>query len=63
MDTVGEQRKLQKNEVEEIRNEAYESTKIYKEKTKVNRHRVKFFYSTHTLSYFQVSYVPVELDL
>ncbi|XP_062089649.1 uncharacterized protein LOC133796186 [Humulus lupulus] len=36
MDTVavGQQRMLQLHELEEIRNEAYESSKIYKEKTK-----------------------------
>ena len=35
MDESGEHRKLQLQEVEEIRNDAYESARIYKEKTKV----------------------------
>ena len=35
IDEAGHQRKLQINELEEIRNEAYENTKIYKEQTKV----------------------------
>ncbi|KAK9911903.1 hypothetical protein M0R45_035783 [Rubus argutus] len=35
MDAAGEQRKLQLNELEEIHNDAYESSRIYKEKTKV----------------------------
>ncbi|XP_026410339.1 uncharacterized protein LOC113305532 [Papaver somniferum] len=34
IDTAGEHRKLQINELEEIRNDAYESSRIYKEKTK-----------------------------
>ncbi|XP_061993424.1 uncharacterized protein LOC133711297 [Rosa rugosa] len=34
LDVAGLHRKLQLNELEEIRNEAYESAKIYKEKTK-----------------------------
>ena len=34
MDESGEQRKLQLQELEEIRNDAYESSRIYKEKTK-----------------------------
>jgi hypothetical protein len=34
MDLSGEQRKLQLQELEEIRNDAYESARIYKEKTK-----------------------------
>ncbi|KAJ8770395.1 hypothetical protein K2173_015009 [Erythroxylum novogranatense] len=34
LEAAGEQRKLQLQELEEIRNEAYESSKIYKEKTK-----------------------------
>ncbi|CAL2266739.1 unnamed protein product [Prunus armeniaca] len=33
-DSAGEKRKLQINELEEIRNDAYESSRIYKEKTK-----------------------------
>ncbi|XP_019052092.1 PREDICTED: uncharacterized protein LOC109113880 [Nelumbo nucifera] len=33
MDEAGEQRKLQLQELEEIRNDAYESSRIYKEKT------------------------------
>ena len=35
LDMVGEHRKVQLNELEEIRNEAYENARIYKEKTKV----------------------------
>ena len=35
LDMAGEHRKLQLNELEEIRNEAYENARIYKEKTKV----------------------------
>ncbi|XP_026451098.1 uncharacterized protein LOC113351298 [Papaver somniferum] len=34
MDGDGNQRKLQLSELEEIRNDAYESSRIYKEKTK-----------------------------
>ena len=34
IDAAGMHRKLQLNEVEEIRNEAYENARIYKEKTK-----------------------------
>jgi hypothetical protein len=34
LDAAGEHRKLQLNELEEIRNDAYESSRIYKEKTK-----------------------------
>ncbi|XP_024175446.1 uncharacterized protein LOC112181252 [Rosa chinensis] len=34
LEAAGEQRKLQLNELEEIRNDAYESSRIYKEKTK-----------------------------
>ena len=34
MDAVGEFRKLQVHELEEIRNEAYENAIIYKEKTR-----------------------------
>ena len=34
MDASGEQRKLQLYELEEIQNDAYESSHIYKEKTK-----------------------------
>ena len=35
MDESGEHRKLQLQELEEIRNDAYESARIYKEKMKV----------------------------
>ncbi|XP_026458798.1 uncharacterized protein LOC113359367 [Papaver somniferum] len=34
LDAAGEHMKLQLNELEEIRNDAYESSRIYKEKTK-----------------------------
>ncbi|XP_075633503.1 uncharacterized protein LOC142605962 [Castanea sativa] len=36
MDESGEHRKLQLQELKEIRNDAYESARIYKEKTKVS---------------------------
>ena len=35
LEKVGENRKLQLNELEELRNDAYENEKIYKERTKV----------------------------
>ena len=35
LDMAGEHRKLQLNELKEIRNEAYENARIYKEKTMV----------------------------
>jgi len=35
LDMDGEHRKLQLNELKEIRNDAYENSKNYKEKTKV----------------------------
>ena len=35
MDESGEQRKLQLQELEEIRNDCYENARIYKEKAKV----------------------------
>ena len=35
MDESGERKKLQQQELEEIHNDAYESARIYKEKTKV----------------------------
>ena len=35
LETAGANRKLQLNELEEIRNDAYENAKIYKERTKV----------------------------
>ena len=35
LDMAGEHRKFQLNELEEIRNEAYENARIYKEKTKM----------------------------
>ena len=34
LDAVGQHRKFQLQELEEIRNDAYESSRIYKEKTK-----------------------------
>ena len=34
LDTVGQYKKLQLQELEEIRNDAYENSQIYKEKTK-----------------------------
>ena len=35
LNEAGHQRKLQINELEEIRNKAYENAKIYKERTKI----------------------------
>ena len=35
LEQAGENRKLQLNELEELRNDAYENAKIYKERTKV----------------------------
>ncbi len=35
LDKAGTQRKLQLNELEEIRNDAYESAKVYKERMKI----------------------------
>ncbi|CAN6570486.1 unnamed protein product [Malus baccata var. baccata] len=57
LDAAGINRKLQLNELEEIRNEAYENARIYKEKTKapslrngnefkVNGHRLKLYYES-----------------
>ena len=73
LDAAGQHRKLQLQELEEIRNDAYESSRIYKEKTKafhISRswERIlkldkKFCYSILALSYFQVSYVLDELGL
>ena len=40
MDESGEHRKLQLQELEEIRNDAYESARIYKDKTKVFHHKM-----------------------
>ncbi|XP_031272145.1 uncharacterized protein LOC116130559 [Pistacia vera] len=40
MDESGEHRKLQVQELEEIRNEAYENARIYKEKTKAFHDRI-----------------------
>ena len=40
VDVVGIHRKLQLNELEEIRNDAYESSKIYKDKTKAMHDRM-----------------------
>jgi hypothetical protein len=40
MDESGEHRKLQLQELEEIRNDAYESARIYKEKTKAFHHKM-----------------------
>ena len=42
MDESGEHRKLQLQELEEIRNDAYESARIYKEKTKVFHDKMIF---------------------
>ena len=40
IDDAGVHRKLQLNELEELRNEAYENSKIYKEKTKVTHDKI-----------------------
>ena len=64
VDAAGIHRKLQLNELEEIRNDAYESSKIYKHKTKAMHDRMisrkilrfvkKLFFSIQGLSYFLV---------
>lgn len=64
---ASDQRKLQHNELEEIRNDAYESSRIYKDKTKAYHDKMisrkafvvgqKFFFFTRASSYFQVNYV------
>nr|XP_028964668.1 uncharacterized protein LOC114827155 [Malus domestica]XP_028964671.1 uncharacterized protein LOC114827157 [Malus domestica] len=41
IDAAGIHRKLQLNELEEIRNEAYENTHIYKEKTKAAHDKIR----------------------
>ena len=74
MDESGEHRKLQLQELEEIHNDAYESARIYKEKTKVFHDKMislgrslkfikKSFYTVHGFIYFLVSYVLVGLDI
>ena len=40
IDEAGKQRKLQLQELEEIRNESYESSRFYKEKTKIFHDRM-----------------------
>ena len=40
VDAVGIHRKLKLNELKEIRNDAYESSRIYKDKTKVMHDRM-----------------------
>ena len=40
VDPMGVHRKLQLNELQEIRNDAYESSRIYKEKTKASHDRM-----------------------
>ena len=73
MDESGEHRKLQLQKLEEICNDAYESARIYKEKTKVFHDKMisrkefkvgqKSFYIIHGFVCFQVSCVLVGLDL
>ena len=73
MDESGEHRKLQLQELGEIRNDAYESARIYKEKIKVFHDKMisrkefkvgqKSFYIIHGFVCFQVSCVLVGLDL
>ena len=65
--TAGLQRKLQLNELEEIRNEAYENAQIYKEKTKAFHDKMirtkifspgqKVLLFNSAFVYSQVSYV------
>ena len=67
MDDAGKQRKLDLQELEEIRNEAYENSRIYKEKTKAFHDKMilrknfvvgqRFFFFILALSYFQISCV------
>ena len=62
LDAAGEQHKLQLNEIEEIRNDVYESSRIYKDRTKDFHDKMikqkdfvidkKSFYLIHALSYF-----------
>ena len=57
MDAAGEQRKLQLQELEEIRNDAYESSRIYKEKTKAFHDKMisRKSFDLSDLSYFDTS--------
>ncbi|CAL5429737.1 unnamed protein product [Camellia sinensis] len=67
MDESGEHRKLQLQELEEIRNDAYENAMIYKEKAKAFHDRMisrkelnvgqKFFYTIHGFVCFQCLYM------
>ena len=62
LDKAGEKRKLQLNELEEMRLDAYENAKLYKERTKVfhNKHilgnplqlGIKYFFTTQDYTYF-----------
>ena len=64
---------MQQKELEEIRNDAYESARIYKEKAKVFHDKMisrrslklvkKSFYTIHGFVCFRVSYVLIGLDL
>ena len=73
MDEVGKQRKLQLEELEEIRNKSYEGSRFYKEKTKTFHDRMilrkKFFVGKKVLLFhsklklFLVNYALAELDL
>jgi hypothetical protein len=70
MDESGEHRKLQ---LQEIRNDAYESARIYKEKTKAFHDKMisrkefkigqKSFYTIHDFVCFRVSCVLIVLDI
>ena len=72
MDESGEHRKLQLQELEEIRNDAYESARIYKEKAKVFHDKMisrkgfkvgqKVLYHSQLVC-FQVNCVLIGLDL
>ena len=73
MDESGEHRKLQLQELEEIRNDACESARIHKEKEKVFHDKMisrkefkvgqKVLLYLHSFVCFQVSCVLVGLDL
>nr|XP_008358414.1 uncharacterized protein LOC103422156 [Malus domestica] len=73
MSVAGQQRKFQLNELDEIRNDAYESSRIYKEKSKAFHDKMisrksfiigqKFFYLILAFGYFQVaSFSMVEIQ-
>lgn len=69
LDKAREYQKLQINELEEIRNDAYESARIYKDKTKSFNDKMisrkdfingnKSSYSIHASNYFCVNYALI----